>query len=132
MGKNTLRQAAMVALADTIRGVCKPTEGGCMYIEGWSDSRIVEESAGRITIHNVVGLRQELLGKLVPPKNVDPLQNALDRLAVLEKIVEVRFSIIETWASLRPVAPFLPLLMSTGNTVSELQEISKKIAAVKL
>lgn len=102
MRKNVLKQSEMVALADAIRVVCHKTENGCIYTEGWSDQRFVDESAGKLTIHNVVGLRQELLGKLTTPKSVDPLQDALDKLAIVEKRVQS----LERWAFLRPVAPF--------------------------
>lgn len=95
MKKNVLKQLDMIALADALREVCKKTpEGSALYADGWSDQRIVEESKGRLTLHNVIGMRTQLVGPLPRPISDASLAGRIAR--------------VEAWAAKRPVDPFYP------------------------
>lgn len=94
--KNTMSQINMIWLADAIRRVCVPIDGFAHYEDEWTDERIVEEAEKasiHLTIHNVRGMRERLVGNLRKQK-------------ITLDVLVARISELEAWAGKRTREPF--------------------------
>lgn len=106
MAKNVLKHNDLIVLADKLRLVCIKKGSYAEYLDGWSDQRIISESEGKYTVHNVVGMREQLIGKLEPAKSTDQMKLLVKRIEDLEKLLGDRIAALEYWAAQRPVASF--------------------------
>lgn len=126
MGKNSVFRKDAFIILDKIREVCKQTEEGAVYDEGWSDQAILEHFSAsmKLTIYNIQGIRRDAVGPLAPPAKPIPPDPALllARIDLLERLlrdnmqlVNVNLTVLaakvqdlEEWAAKRPMASFVP------------------------
>lgn len=91
MSRSMMDYATVIAVGEKVKAHCTANDSGAVYESGWSDARIAEEVGGA-TIHNVLGIRERLFGRLHKTKPAS---------------IEERLTALEVWAGQRPKCPFL-------------------------
>ena len=109
--RNALSRKDLFVLGDFIRQHCKADdEGNAIYDPAWSDILVFEKFRGEgmiLTLHNVQGLRVEIVGPLPKSNAAGYLKNQqfAEIQAKLDNLT-AGLELVMLWASERPETPF--------------------------
>jgi hypothetical protein len=85
LAKSIVPRNKLEAVFAFMRTVCGESPKGAVYKEGWSDKRVAEEYTGHaLSINNVIGIREDMFGKLAPEPKLVP-QGVMERIIALER-----------------------------------------------
>ena len=105
MAKVTLTRQALFVLGDLIRAHCHADERGfAIYDAPWTDKLIHEEfsKTTKCSLSSVVGLRAEIVGKLITARGGPVRKEFAKELAQLQQ----RVTELERWAAGRKMLPY--------------------------
>lgn len=77
-----MKQHELFALGDYLRQVCRQVNGFAVYDPGFDDAKIAEKMC--CTVHNVAGLRKNLIGDMAGKQPALTPLNLLRRIEALE------------------------------------------------